>query len=784
MASKLNKNGKNIHIAANIARIHLLKMRGVPEFAGLDIGTINTLKDPGSGKDLFFDVKLTGPEREDSGYILVCISRDYPPVITFSSDGPSLVEQLEKKAGERSFVPVFYTAMFVVAEEKSGAYLADYGIYPELPVKKKWGKKELEAPFEKLYPDFKRSFLKYRAVELEHMKPFVSRNWDSIDACFKGDGTVETAGYIDESNVPENDYLAYGAAHNRSIPSFTQIPPRTGVNERRFYSGCGACAWMCLIGYHDNVFTSDVLRGSDLGDSTDRVGYQDKVMMELSKHLGTCWCFGMGSTPEGYMDRGYAFVEDYLGHTCRNTDFTNRRGDAALDIVLKYLDEYKVASVISMPGHALIAYQLLYDQGESEDHYLRVYNGDGSGRGNDPYISFSQLKGAWSMEAIEPRTHVTLPWASPDVPAFADAGDYLAVAFRAENGDIVLATSEDGEQFEIGKRYPGSGKSAPSLINYADKYLYLAWSDEQSDPTRGPLRLKQIAIHNLAETDLPAPRAPDEDADQTPAIAILRRRNYIDRRIYMVWRSKAVYGITNIACTDLDLLGRTGRPWVAQLGDTDGTACWKALQLQILSRPSLVSDLYYLYLGYKRQAREGDEYTDDGLVSRVARMDYQGTVIENEYPDFTSLEGKSGCSLTAFRFVRVEGGEKEILPFSYDPAGSREYEYRFYSTDTGVIEHTWLRSVWIEDDSSDTGSRSLINHLKSEEIHWPPGISGKQGVVLGTFVGMTIGPCLFSAWNDENGRINIRYHSIDDMFFRIPDEGWPLEDAAWPDEMF
>jgi hypothetical protein len=492
----------------------------------------------------------------------------------------------------------------------------------------------------------------------------------------------------------------------------------------------------------------------------------------------------MGSIPEGNMDRGYTFVETYLGHTCRNTEFTNRRGDPALDIVRRYLDEYKVASAITIPRHALIAYELLYDRGENEDHYLRVYNGGGGSRSSDPYISFSQLKGAWSMEGIDTRTHVTLPWASPDVPAFADAGSYLAMAFRAEDGDIVLATSQDGEQFEIRKRYSSSGKSAPSLINYASKYLYLAWSDEQPDPTRGPLRLKQIAIHNLAETDLPVPRASDEDADQTPAITIFRRRNYIRRRIYIAWRSKAVYGITNLACTDLDLLGGTGRPWVAQLGDSDGEAWWKALPFQILSRPSLVSDLDYLYLGYKRQAREGDEYTDDGLVSRVARMDYRGNVIENGHPDSVSLDGKSGCAITAFLYRMADEEEKEILPFSYDPAGSRECVYRFYSTKTGVIEHFWYRSMRIDDDSSDSSSRTYINILESKEIHWPPGISGKYGVVLGTYVGMKIGPCMFSAWNDENGRISIRYHSIDDMFFRIPDEGWPLEDSAWPEEIF
>jgi len=791
MSGILELHKESASQAAKIARIHIKKMKRAPGFGEPMIGTIYPLLEPGGEENLFFDVKLIDKEGKDHGYIIVCLSQAYPPIITFTTAGPSLVEMLDQKVGCRSFIPVFYTPVFSVAEDDQGTFLTSIGSQPIFPVDKNKKRHGNGTPFSKQYANFKTTFLKYRTVELKNLKEHVAKNWKSIlaDSGQKSDSGDSV--YIDEEDVPENDYLPFAAAHRQSLPRYHQIPPTTGVNQEVFYSGCGACAWMCLIGYHDTVRTADLLRGTHRGNGFWYEDYQDKVMMALSKHLDTFDSDNGGAVRGLKMKRGYSFIEEYLKHDIINQEMVLLRSGKSLDVIKKYMELYEVPSVIAIAGHYLIAYLVLYDLGENEDHYLRVFTGWYSTYECDQYISSSQLKGVWTLQGIQERTEVELPWTSPDVPAFTETVNGLVMAFRDDNGDVVLALSENGKDFEEKNRFTSSGTSAPSTLTFTNKYLYLAWSEADFDPKKGPLHLKKIALHNMKDEDLPAPRAPDEDADLTPAIAVCKGH------LYMVWRSKKFYGVTNLLRTSLENLDRSGRPWPSDLGETLDTAYWKALPIQIVNRPSLIATGYWLYLGYRRPMSGPYEFNLDGLVSRVACIHPDGHIDPSELPMRNDPDTMSGCSLTAMMHkcnVPYCESDITIVPFCYEPSPPAGHRYERYSTQNGEISRFRMKYPGdLVETAEDVARRAAGEQpsqrhwrkvLVSEEQYWPLNIDAKHDVVLGYYVNMKIGPCLFTAWNDASGKIRIRYHSIDRWMKPLSYEGWPLDDAAWPDVFF
>jgi len=66
----------------------------------------------------------------DLGYILVSLAEDNFPIVSFSNEGMTPIEQLLARAGTTNIVPVYYDNTLLVAEDAQGNLLANVGSVP------------------------------------------------------------------------------------------------------------------------------------------------------------------------------------------------------------------------------------------------------------------------------------------------------------------------------------------------------------------------------------------------------------------------------------------------------------------------------------------------------------------------------------------------------------------------------------------------------------------------------------------------------------------------------
>lgn len=720
-----------------LAQIHINRFKGKPEFSSPMINEVYPLFTASGKRDILFEVKFSSSNQNDNGSAIIALSNQFSPIPRFTFEGPAVVELLQKKVGHWNFKTIYFTPLYMVAESEEGKLLAEIGKRPSLLFRPYKGKGRIKFN----YPSFKKQFIKQFDKIIERKKGDYEKAWNLILKKKKTDKSKSgSTDYISPWDVPLGQYQTRNADHYWRLPMYRQIPPHFGVNNNDFKSGCVACAWLCLIGYYDNTTALDIMRGTHTNHSLNWSDYPDTLMMELSEYLGTFPTeTGGGAVWAEDIHNGYNFITDILEHPITGKRYTTEGCMKAFQIVYDKLLTKGVPSVISVPGHALIAYGVMANMVNlSENHFLRVYTGMTDPSPFSTYIPFEELDGAWSMDEIETTSHYKLNIKSLSPPAVVDLGDELLIAYRKLNGNIGLLYSEDGENIMSEDEIIATGKGSPS-VTYDDngKYYYIAWAEEESSP-EGPLRLYKGYIQNHELEKLPAPPAPMEDKNISPAILAF---NY---GIYYVWKSKYYSLATNIAYCPTDDLEKYAQPWPQDFGNFN-QAFHKILPLRIFDRPTLASDGFNIFMGYIQET---------------------GGIIKKSY---ASIITKSG----------------EIRPYNavgHDPIKHEScsnlcyFNKTLYASTVGPISEVEIRrGNWYNIDNQ------IVGHwvkLVSRELYWPgtkeysetliqdpqyPELPGLQinPCILSSFGKIDIGPCLLSCWIDHEGYIHLHYHSVD-----------------------
>jgi hypothetical protein len=731
-----------------LAEIHMKRFEAEPDFGNSRISKVYPLLDIRGRRDTLFEVKFSTPDEPDHGYVIVSTSEDYLPVLKFAFHGLTNIERLKSKVGNWAFNPVYFTPLYLVAEDDRGRYITAIGSPPvDLRDKgkssgPKQGRESRTANAS--YESFKQQFLKRTFPVPKERKTLIKKAW----------ARIKKSPFIDPNDIPAHNYQTVTAKNYESIPRYYQLLENEGANTHDFATGCVANAWMGLIGYFDNTTTPDVLRGTHSGNSYSLNDYQERVMVALSEYLGTYQ--GDEEPPYGHAGlvdwehtkKGYDFIKTYLKRDIGYSAAKKESGMPVLQIIYDYLCSYETPSVAGINlggdvGHAVIAYEVKANWDDaSEDHFVRVYTGDRDDSlrsfAEDPYIAFEDLYEVCALSWIDTGTEVPLPWKSLNVPAFGDLGGRLVMAFRMDTGHIGLAYSSDGKNFQLTSDIISNGKGAPSIaVEPGGKYFYVAWSDQTGAPAQPRLRLAKISPNNQVE-ELPAPPAPESDGGVSPSIALL------SGNLYYLWPSQYYFGMTNIACSPVDALERSGRPWPSSVDASyvPRGAFWKALPIGMIGQPSLVSDGDFLYCGYVT-------YTGYDFEARIAGMFSSGDVILDK--DFFKVSRDAGVSLCFFNPTRT-----------------------IYASIDSEIQWVWKRfppnppASWC---------------LESKAILFPYIETGSiERVVLGSYESMNIGPCLLSAWVGSDEYLHIRYHSEDrPNGAHLDYTGWPLNGSAWPD---
>jgi hypothetical protein len=746
-----------------LARVHMTRFHYRLDFRNADIQYIHPLLDPSGKIGVFFEVKFSSLEHPDNGFLIISLSKSFPPIIMFAFEGRARTEYLTEKVGHLNFNTVFYSPSYMVAEDDNGKMLSDLGQRPPvLCTKDKVPSKHFKGLND--YEVFKKCFILQRDIYLKKAKKAFDDSWKLVEEIIASGGTsVNRSDYpTDLSSLPNHYYKEILAIFSESIPAYKQIDPYVGANGgtygNDFHTGCAATAWMSLIGYYDNTITPDLLRGTHASNSTDFNGYQDHIMEKLSWALQTHADGDQGKVHWHDMDKGYDFIRKNLNHTIEgeNSDDGASR-IRTLQTVMDNLSINRVPSIVALPNHYVVAYGVVINLDDASedglstsDHYYKVYWGSGS-RNDDVYIPYELASnGYWTLRRINSMSEVNTGIRTTlrsSIPVFIDLGDRILMGLRTNNNKIKFYRSDDGRNFSYSFEIVSNGKRAPSFaLEPSGKYLYIAWN--QLD---GSLSLAKLDIFSNREGSLKILQAPPNNQPCSgSAIAIHKGK------LYYLWAE-------NIAYTPLEWLELYSNPWPFERNQTfemfgqvggwnkwDRTGYMSAFLGEGGSRtePSLISNGEYIFVGSWRRVQD----IRPEETNTVTVLDDNGEPVYGNTGKL--LECESGQYLCYFR-------------------------NSLYGSTLGPISYTRIEKV----RTSDPYAPPLIvpSKLNSEAILWPYNTGAR--VVLGSFKRFdldsghgdgNLGPCLFSSWIDTNGFVRIRYHSIDEPGNRLDYSAWIL----------
>jgi hypothetical protein len=171
---------------------------------------------------------------------------------------------------------------------------------------------------------------------------------------------------------------------------FTQLKSHTSPNNTGHYSGCGATAWMNLIGWHNLNFTPTLLNGKPRSNND----YTNELTMQLHNYLGT---IGVPFTQDGltwpwFMKKGEKFTKEILSHTASGYNyrvisltgplFGYRDGNWVFEIVKDYIINKKKPVIVGYfkDTHYAIGYGIIENTNESEGvttYHLKANRGWG-----------------------------------------------------------------------------------------------------------------------------------------------------------------------------------------------------------------------------------------------------------------------------------------------------------------------------------------------------------------------------------------------------------------------
>lgn len=470
-------------LARAIATYHLNQIKSIRGFSNLQIGASYPIYKPSQNKATAFDVKLVSNTGEEKGYMVVNLDRSEFPIPEFTTEGSSLTEQFRAKLGHRDFRLVWLAPTYSVALDEDGRILAKIGCDPVI-----------ERPHEDR--DDKISEGEYLELIWEGRLQWRVRRRKSIaEAWHMLPGGAKKSSDLVQTNAPVGNYsVSYAEGYERS-PHFEQIDPNTGANTKDYHSGCGPTAWATLIAWHNLLWTPELLRGSQPGNSYSWGNppepawdtYMDRVMMELGRpeYLDNHDCFWVsgngGITHDGDVKEGFKYIKQKLGH-----EFTGRAtGDDDLQKVHDsiVIDERPV--LVKTPNHYCVVAGFWYHL-DGNNHYLLLNTGWG---GADKWIKSEYLEKYWYLRHLLPRTKTTSPSFSSDFgPVLCTSSwpsgrdDNLWVFWLGTDGKINYVRNEEGqvpdlttsEALNVTALYP------PAVTPETDSgQIYLLYVDEE-----------------------------------------------------------------------------------------------------------------------------------------------------------------------------------------------------------------------------------------------------------------------------------------------------------------
>lgn len=441
-------------LARTLAHRHLRKSRSIPGCQDLQIGASFPMKRLGDVAESAYDVKIVSATGEPRGYVVVNTSRSEFPIAEFTLAGPCLTEQFRERLGDREHTVVWVNPTLSYAVDPSGAIIASIGTIP--PVRE--GHTADDHPV-----DLREqvAFLEdFQANWRERRREAVTLAWHSLPG-----GAKESSDLVEDAAPPGNYSVCHAEGYERS-PFYQQIPAHEGANAANDYSsGCGPTAWTTLIGWHDAIWTPELLRGSETsngaswGDPPEDQWntYIDRIQMDISKptYLDThdcVWDWGdAGVTHDGRMEKGFRYIENELGHSLLGED----SGGDDLQKVYDYIARDRRPVLVKTPSHFCVAAGFWFDN-DGDDHYLLLKTG---WPGPDKWIHSKYLEKYWYMRQVAARTE----WSASSVSAeSATSPSLCTTTSTSTNRDVLWCfwTTADGRI-----RYTHSPAGSPTAVS-------------------------------------------------------------------------------------------------------------------------------------------------------------------------------------------------------------------------------------------------------------------------------------------------------------------------------
>jgi hypothetical protein len=527
-------------LARTVAMVFLRRMENISNFGFRRVGPAFPLRNPFGEDGKLFDVKLLDNTDEDAGYIVVNTDRQDFPINEFSLEGPCIHEKFERRIGAGRFHVIWFSPTYAVAVNDEGNPLDEIGNYllsqenrDRIPANGNH-----EAHFQLIRKE-------REAFRDKHRSRIVAV-WEAMLEQVAGASTSELAQF----GPPSGNYWQYTAEGWERDPLFNQIPANTGANDTDNWSGCGPTAWAIYMGWHDLVWSPDLLRGSQNQNGTAWGTelawncYNDRIQMDLSDsdYLdvdGVFWN-DSGYTMDGDMEKGFDYIEQELGVQIIGQSHYSGGvfgHDEAEEVqkVYEAITYDRRPIIIKTPGHFCLAGEFLSDPDSDNigDQWVHINTGWGDRR----YINCAHVEQHWYMKQVLPlATKKVYNETSNQSPAIVNAFDRWFVFWRGMDGYINSMHSDT-------LNHPGTGikkthdiysKFGPAA-GWDGKYLYLAVVDDSA-------RLRVYRTPDLESfKELPFP---DVTSRVRPAIVTSHGR------VTVAFHRSSGYGIEIISSID------------------------------------------------------------------------------------------------------------------------------------------------------------------------------------------------------------------------------------------
>jgi hypothetical protein len=421
--------------AGILARIHLNRLSSIPRFSRLCISAAFPIYDLSGKVVTAYDVKITAESGDDRGYIVVNLNPSDLPILEFTTEGPSLLEQFHRKIGHYNFKMVWLTPTYSFALGYREQIITSIGdLNPRKPIMEKVKSKGGNQHY--LHSLVWEERLKFR----KRCKKIIAKAWKAMEEGRGGVGhVIENGGLYDKPTG--NYYEEYVEGHDRT-PLLMQIPGDTGVNTNGCPSGCGATAWTILLTHHNLLWAPELLRGSQ-----DRNGqswgientwecYIDRVTIQIAEKLQTYCENDTGWTDDSKMEKGFDYLKEDLGfdYTGRSEEFAsyetlwNPDEDYVIEQVHKYILDHRRPVIVAIPSHFSVATGVLmeYVGNHIQADWVALNTGYG-------YMKYTPI---WCLEAY---------WYFQDVGG-PNMQDHLLP--ESGYGPVLLTTKGNGELYD------------------------------------------------------------------------------------------------------------------------------------------------------------------------------------------------------------------------------------------------------------------------------------------------------------------------------------------------